>query len=253
VLAAAPLRLIRAGLGDSVCRTTAQADWLVSHLLLDRPYREIPFAMLKSDEQALLGQTRGLVEGDLAVMRHLVRTLVLSGFGMTICDGSYPASQGEHLLSHYVGMVQPQSLQPSFHGEQIAVCTVAMARIQDEILKSDRPPVLAPSTLQHEDVLAHFGPQIGEQCWAELQHKFLDTAATEAINARLAKSWDFIRERIASVSLGEPRVRQLLADAGAPLEPADLGWSPSLFGSALEHAREIRNRYTFLDVHCDRT
>src|SRR6185295_11866674 len=36
VLAAAPIRLIRAGLGDSICRPTAQADWLLAHLLLDR-------------------------------------------------------------------------------------------------------------------------------------------------------------------------------------------------------------------------
>src|SRR5690349_21269882 len=31
VLAAAPPRLIRAGLGDSACHSTAQADWLLSH------------------------------------------------------------------------------------------------------------------------------------------------------------------------------------------------------------------------------
>jgi glycerol-1-phosphate dehydrogenase [NAD(P)+] len=31
VLAAAPARMIRAGLGDSMCRSTAQADWLLSH------------------------------------------------------------------------------------------------------------------------------------------------------------------------------------------------------------------------------
>ncbi len=30
VLADAPARMIRAGLGDSICRTTAQADWLLS-------------------------------------------------------------------------------------------------------------------------------------------------------------------------------------------------------------------------------
>ncbi|HEX3064985.1 MAG TPA: iron-containing alcohol dehydrogenase, partial [Dongiaceae bacterium] len=37
VLAKAPLRMIRSGLGDSVCRTTAQADWLLAHLLLEKP------------------------------------------------------------------------------------------------------------------------------------------------------------------------------------------------------------------------
>ena len=38
-------------------------------------------------------------------MRALARTLVLSGIGMTICGGSYPASQGEHLISHYIDML----------------------------------------------------------------------------------------------------------------------------------------------------
>jgi glycerol-1-phosphate dehydrogenase [NAD(P)+] len=96
VRAAAPLRLIRAGLGDRICRPTAQADWLLSHLVLDRRYREAPFALLSGDEPALLAEPRALVSGDLAAMRSLVRTLVLSGFGMTLSGGSYPASQGEH-------------------------------------------------------------------------------------------------------------------------------------------------------------
>jgi glycerol-1-phosphate dehydrogenase [NAD(P)+] len=43
----------------------------------------------------------------------------------------------------------------------------------------------------------------------------------------------------------------VLAAAGAPLAPADLGWSEALFGDALAHAREIRNRYTFLDFAAD--
>jgi glycerol-1-phosphate dehydrogenase [NAD(P)+] len=251
VLAASPPRLIRAGLGDSACRATAQADWLLSHLLLDRPYREAPFAMLQRDEAALLAQTRGLVAGDLEVMRSLVRTLVLSGFGMTICDGSYPASQGEHLLSHYVEMMRPPGLALSFHGEQIAVCTVAMAAIQDELMSRALPPVLEPGRVRRSDVLAHFGTEIGESCWAEVEQKQLDRAATDAVNDRLARSWDSIRARIHAVTIGEHRHRELLVAAGAPSEPADLGWSPTLFSAALHHAREIRNRYTFLDVRGD--
>jgi glycerol-1-phosphate dehydrogenase [NAD(P)+] len=46
ILAAAPVRMIRSGLGDSLCRATAQADWLLSHLLFDLPYRTMPFRLL---------------------------------------------------------------------------------------------------------------------------------------------------------------------------------------------------------------
>jgi glycerol-1-phosphate dehydrogenase [NAD(P)+] len=250
VLAAAPLRLIRAGLGDSVCRSTAQADWLLGHLLLDRPYREAPFALLADDEAALVASSAALVAGDLEAMRRLVRTLVLSGFGMTICNGSYPASQGEHLISHYFDM-RPAGVPSAFHGEQVAVCSVAMARLQDRILALDAPPRVRPTAITRADVLAHFGPIQGDACWREFEGKILDRAATDALNERLHRDWTAIRERIARVTLGAARLEHVLAAAGAPLEPADLGWSPALFEAAFTHAREIRNRYTFLDLAAD--
>ena len=58
ILAAAPPRMIRSGLGDSLCRPTAQADWLLAHLLFDHPYRRMPFVLLEEDESALLARRR---------------------------------------------------------------------------------------------------------------------------------------------------------------------------------------------------
>jgi len=251
VIAAAPLRLIRAGLGDSVCRPTAQADWLLAHLVLGKPYREAPFAMLADDELALFSHARALVQGDLAVMRHLVRTLVLSGFGMTICGGSYPASEGEHLISHYIDMMRPPDVPVALHGEQIGVCALAMARMQDRILAREAPPVLHPTTVDHGDVIRHFGPERGEACWAELAPKRLDRRAADELNARIAAGWGAMRARLSAVTLGAGRMAQVLTAAGAPVTPGDLGWPQPLFDDALAHAREIRNRYTFLDFAAD--
>jgi glycerol-1-phosphate dehydrogenase [NAD(P)+] len=251
VMAAAPIRLIRAGLGDSVCRPTAQADWLLAHLLFGRPYREAPFAILADDEHALFSQSRALLQGDLAVMRHLVRTLVLSGFGMTICGGSYPASQGEHLLSHYIDMMRPPGVPVALHGEQIGVCALAMARLQDRILAREAPPVLRPTAVERDDVIRHFGRERGEACWNEVLPKRLDRAATDELNARLAAGWDAMRSRLRAVTLGGAGMTSVLAVAGAPIAPADLGWPPPLFDDAIAHAREIRNRYTFLDFAAD--
>jgi len=251
VLAAAPVRLIRAGLGDSVCRPTAQADWLLAHRLLDQPYRVAPFAMLAGDEAALLAQAGALVAGDVAAMRHLVRTLVLSGFGMTICGGSYPASQGEHLLSHYIDVMRTPEIPSALHGEQIGVCALAMARLQDAILARDTPPVLAPTRVTHDDVLRHFGAERGEACWLELAPKRLDRARADELNARLAAGWDALRGELAAVTLGSARMAAVLGAAGAPMTPAELAWPDALFADALVHAREIRNRYTFLDFAAD--
>ncbi len=251
VLAAAPLRLIRAGLGDSACRPTAQADWLLSHLLLDRPYREAPFALLARDEAALLASAGALVSGDLEAMRHLVRTLVVSGFGMTLCGGSYPASQGEHLISHYVDAMGPADLPEAFHGEQTGVAAVAMAELQDRVLAREAPPVLRPTAVGRDDLVRRYGPERGEACWRELSGKVLDRARAGELNARLAARWGEIRDRIRGVTLGAARLREVLEAAGAPCSPAELGWPESLLGEALAHARELRDRYTFLDLAAD--
>jgi len=251
VLAAAPLRLIRAGLGDSICRPTAQADWLLAHLLLDRPYREAPFALLARDEPALLADAHALVSGDLAAMRRLVRTLVLSGFGMTISGGSYPASQGEHLLSHYIEMMQPPGLPEALHGEQIGVCALATARLQDRLLARTTPPVIRATTIERDDVLRRFGDERGEACWLELEPKRIDAARAERLNARLAAGWGAMRDRIRGVTLGHARMAAVLTAAGAPTAPRELGWPDALLDDAIAHAREIRNRYTFLDFALD--
>jgi glycerol-1-phosphate dehydrogenase [NAD(P)+] len=250
VLAAAPPRLIRAGLGDSLCRGTAQADWLLAHLLLDKPYREAPFAMLAADEEVLVTQSRALLGGDLDTLRSLARTLVLSGFGMTLCGGSYPASQGEHLLAHYAEMMQFSSTE-SYHGEQIGVATLAMARLQHQLLAQERAPELRVPELSLAQVCDHFGAELGPRCWHESQAKAFSPAVVEELNHRLAQRWPQLRAQLHAVTRPPPQLERALLAAGAPVYASELGWGADRFAQALRHARAIRDRYTFLDLACD--
>jgi glycerol-1-phosphate dehydrogenase [NAD(P)+] len=250
VLAAAPARLIRAGLGDSLCRSTAQADWLLAHLLRGEPYREAPFTLLAADEPALLGESAALVRGDRAAIARLTRTLVLSGFGMAICGGSHPASQGEHLISHYADMLGSPAWPPSLHGEQVGVATLAMAALQEEILGGS-PPEIGPTRADESALVRHFGPALGPACWRELARKRLDADAAEGLTRRLAYDWEKIRGRLLSVTRPAEELRAALARAGAPFTPEALGWPGAFFRDAVLHAREIRGRWTFLDLAAD--
>ncbi len=250
VLAAAPARLIRAGVGDSLCRPTAQADWRLAHLVRGRPYREAPFALLAGDEAALLAEPEALLAGDLGAMRRLARTLVLSGLGMTICGSSEPASQGEHLVSHYAEMRAPADWPSRLHGEQVGVATLTMARLQARLLDGP-PPRLGPTAVTEADLVAHFGPDLGRACWRECLPKRLDPAAADALTARLDSEWDRIRSAIVPVTRPAAHLERTLRRLGAPARPEDLGWSPAFYRDAVLHAREIRNRYTFLDLAGD--
>lgn len=247
VLCEAPARLIRAGLGDSICRCTAQSDWLLASMLRDEPYREAPFALLAPDEPALLAEPDALLRGDREAMHRLARTLVLSGFGMTLCGSSRPASQGEHLISHYIDMMSPADRGEYLHGEQIAVSTLTVARLQQSMLDAPRPTV-APSTTTRADLIDHFGPETGAECWAEFAPKRLDNAAADALNERLCACWEPLREAIAGISRSPEALRAALAGAGAPMAASQIGCGDAFYREAVIHARELRDRYTFLDL-----
>lgn len=250
VLSAAPKRMIRSGLGDSLCRPTAQADWLLAHLLFDLPYRTMPFVLLEEDEAALFAGAADLLAGDAAAMEHLIHTLLLSGFGTAICGNSLPASQGEHLISHYADMLPVNGHPFSFHGEQIGVTTLTMARLQEQMLAGP-PPMLSPDCSSEDEFVAQFGAALGPSCWKEFAQKRLTEDKADRLNVRLADGWEGIRARIAAVTLPTTTLARVLERAGAPRRPEDLGWSRPFYGNAVRQARKIRNRYTFLDLAAD--
>jgi glycerol-1-phosphate dehydrogenase [NAD(P)+] len=250
VLSKSPSRMILSGLGDSICRPTAQADWLLSQLLFGGEYRRAPFDILAQDEEALMSAPEALLKGDAGAMSHLARTLVLSGFGMTICNGSYPASQGEHLISHYIDMLGSKGWPESFHGEQIGVTTLTMAEIQEKVL-SEKMPRVSPSRMTADSFVSHYGAELGSECMREFLKKRLDDAGAEKLNDRLGREWDGIREKVAGVTRPSGFLRGVLLRAGAPAEPEQIGWPRDFYGEAVRHAREIRDRYTFLDFAAD--
>jgi glycerol-1-phosphate dehydrogenase [NAD(P)+] len=249
VLSKAPRRMIAAGFGDSICRPTAQADWLLAHLLLDQPYRALPFDLLAEDEAAMLAAPEGLQSGDPEAMTRLARTLVMSGFGMTICGGSYPASQGEHLIAHFLEM-RGDPAAASFHGEQIAVTTLTMARIQGEVLRQEQPR-LTPAAATIGTFLSFYGPDVGAICWQSFARKMLTGERVAEVNQRLARDWPEIRQAIRAVHRSATVLESALRRAGAPTRPADLGLSDEVYTQAVLHAREIRDRSTFLDFAAD--
>jgi glycerol-1-phosphate dehydrogenase [NAD(P)+] len=250
VLAQAPARMIRAGLGDSLCRSTAQADWLLSHHLLGTAYRRAPFALLAPDESSLLDEPEALFTGDPEAMRALARTLVFSGLGMTICGGSYPASQGEHLISHYVDMFAPSGRGPFFHGEQVAVATLTMARLQEAVLAAG-PPRLQAGVVTRDTLQRLFGAAAGNSCWREFEPKCLSADAAARCSRRIADVWDDTVRALRAVMLPAARLAAVLARVGAPATPTEIGLSPGFYATAVRNARYLRNRYTFLDLAAD--
>jgi glycerol-1-phosphate dehydrogenase [NAD(P)+] len=239
ILAAAPDRMKQAGIGDSICRPTAQADWLLSHHLMGTSYDPLPFKLLQPFEADML---KGKNEA-------LIKTLLLSGVGMTLCGGSYPASQGEHLVAHYMDMRYPDIAHTTLHGEQIAVSTLFMSALQQGLLALREAPSWVAESLPDETYCTqHFGVEVGASVWKEWQAKRDAMGTQEEFNERLAKKWPMIREDIMPHILPLAAVDRSLRRNGAPRTAQELGWTPEQFTEAAHNAHLIRNRFTFIDL-----
>jgi glycerol-1-phosphate dehydrogenase [NAD(P)+] len=251
VLAKAPKRLIQAGFGDAICRSTAQTDWLLASRLLGQPYRTTPFAFITELENQLVADPAALLKGDRAALSCLIQILLLSGFGMTICGGSFPASQGEHLISHHIEMMPPTGWEPALHGEQIAVTTLVMAKLQERILTRDSPPQLSASKVSMGSLRSHFGEEVGLACWKDIQPKLSDSERAMRLNERLQAIWPRLKSEIIAIRRPAAQVEAALTQVEAPRRYAAIGLPRTAFKDAILHAREIRNRYTFLDLAAD--
>ncbi|MBY0407480.1 MAG: iron-containing alcohol dehydrogenase [Rickettsiales bacterium] len=245
VIASAPTRLNKSGLGDSLARSTAQTDWLLSHYLLGTPYDETPFTLLKETEPALLDSARGIALADPATLGLLMQTLLLSGFGMTIAGGSYPASQSEHMLAHTYEMLFPHA-PATLHGEQIGVTTLAAATRQHDMLT--RTPTLQSLNFPKFDMQALFTPPVVKSSEEAFHMKRERIEKAHLDNSTLTSRWPEIAHNLEKVMLPPARIMAILTEAQAPRHPETLGWSTTDYASANQHARFTRDRFTCLDI-----
>ena len=251
VIAKAPLKLSRSGLGDCLCRSSAQVDWLLSHRLFDTFYHPGPFELQADDEGPLLDGAAGLAAGDLDFYRRLCRVLTLCGLGVCITHTSHHGSMAEHMISHYLDMFAGDLHPGSLHGEQVGVASLTMSRLQQQILQADAAPLLRPTIIDEAAVLARYGPKVGPQCLQEWRAKALDAAQADALNAKLERDWPQLRAELLEVMLPLEKLVQTMRQGGLPMSGEDLGLPGEFYRQAVLHARETRNRFSMLDIAGD--
>ena len=251
VNAAAPTYLIAAGFGDCLCRSVAQVDCWLSSQLLGTKYTDVPFLIEIPDEMELMKRAAGLATGDIEAVGYLHRVLTMCGFGVSFTGTTNHGSMGEHQISHYIDCFAGDRHPGTLHGQQVGVASLTMARLQAQLLASDRPPVISPTRIDDADMQRRVGAAIAKVCRSELEQKAFDPAAADALNARLESIWPQLRAELMRFAVPVDVMRSALASAGGPTTAAELELDVDFYREAVRHAREIRRRYSALDLAAD--
>ena len=251
VSADAPVKLSAAGLADSLCRPTAQIDWWASHRLFGSFYSSLPYTLMAGDEEAMIKSAPALGKHDVAANGHLHRVMTLCGLGVCFTGVSHHGSMGEHQVSHWIDMFAGSAHPATTHGQQVGVASLAIARLQQELLALDKPPAIKPTHIVEAEFVDRYGEDIGRMCYAEAKKKSFDAAGAAAFNEKLRALWPELREQLRPMMLDPTVMKQAIAAAGGPTTATELGLPRKVWRDAMKYARDVRNRWSFLDLADD--
>jgi glycerol-1-phosphate dehydrogenase [NAD(P)+] len=146
---------------------------------------------------------------------------------------------------------------PLSHGFKVGVGSVAVAALYERLLERDLGALDTealgrawPSAEEVQETVraAHTTPGLDQAAVTETMAKQVDADALGRRLRLLAERWPALRDRLGGQLIPPRRLRELLAAAGCPTRPSELGLTASAFRATYARARMIRRRYTVLDL-----
>ncbi len=126
VIASAPRRLLASGCGDLVSKLTAVKDWELSHRVTGEYFGGYSASLALMSANTVLDHSKTIGGFGKESVRDLVEALISTGVAAGIAGSSRPCSGSEHLFSHYLDMLAPDS---GLHGEKCGIGTIMMAKL----------------------------------------------------------------------------------------------------------------------------
>ncbi len=126
IIASAPKRLLASGCGDLVSKLTAVKDWELAHRVTGEYYGSYSASLALMSADTVLEGSKRLGGFGRESVRDLVEALISTGVAAGIAGSSRPCSGSEHLFSHYLDILAPDS---GLHGEKCGIGTIMMAKL----------------------------------------------------------------------------------------------------------------------------
>ena len=251
VLCGAPLKLMRAGLGDMLAKYISICEWRIAHLLLDEYYCEDIARLVRDALKRCVDNAAGLMERDEESVMAVFDGLVLGGIAMNYAGVSRPASGGEHYISHVVDMRGAALHTPTeLHGLQCAIGTLVCARIYEKVKAFTPDREKALSYVASFDLEAHnamlrslLGSGAETMIAQEEKEGKYNKLAHPARLERIISHWDEIVAIIDEEVPSAQRIEGLLETIGAPKALSRIGTEDALLPDIFAASKDIRDKY----------
>jgi glycerol-1-phosphate dehydrogenase [NAD(P)+] len=257
ILAQAPMNMITAGLGDTLGKYTCLLDWKLANLINGEYYCEDVVEMVHVALQTVMEQSDKIEKRDPGAVKAVTEALVLTGMAMSFIGNSRPASGCEHHLSHYWEMkFLMDGKKPILHGTKVGVGMIVALKLYHMLAEEAIDFASAKAkTFDKEAWLAKI-----KACYAQAAPGIIQLEEKchkndiEERNRRLEvmeANWPKIQELIQTLLPQTEEMEKLLQSLDAPINPEQIGVTMELVENGIQIAKEVRDRYTLLQMLWD--
>lgn len=256
-LANAPRDMVAAGVGDLLGKVSCLTDWRLSKIVNGEWHCEFISDIVEAAIDKTVTARDGIAAKDSEATATLLEALLLSGVCMDFAGNSRPASGCEHHMSHFWEMRYLLENRPAvFHGAKVGIGTVIalkayeyVASLNPDFEKIKNMPRESFENWEKNVKKAFLGASdeiiaLEKKCGKNSKEKL------EARLASIEANWDKIKV-LAGSTRGSALVKDILLQLDAPTLPSDIGVDREMAREAIMYAKEIRDRYTVLQLLFD--
>ncbi len=258
IICGAPAIMNAWGYADLLAKVTAGADWIVADALGVEPIDPAAWEIVQSRLLTMVADAPGIRAARPEAIAQLTEGLMLGGFAMQATKTSRSASGAEHQFSHLWDMQHHthNGHAPS-HGFKVGIGTLAVTALYERLLAQplDKLDVerCCAAWPNRESWLQQANAQFAEGELRAVAVKEISAKADgpEVVRQQLTQlrlTWPGLKARLQKQLISFAELRKMLQDAGAPVEPEEVGISRARLRDSFRQAFFIRRRFTVLDL-----
>lgn len=259
ILAEAPMNMIAAGVADVLGKYTCLCDWHLSHIVNGEYFCPVIEQMVRHSLKKMMGQVKNLKKREPETIQTVMEALVLTGIAMSFVGNSRPASGCEHHMSHYWEMKFLFEGRPAvLHGTKVGVGTVTAVRLYQKFMnqeidygEAERKADAFSFDTWAENMKRTFGKAADSVISNERREKKNDPESVKKRLKVIEEKMGEIKETIRDLVPPEGRIKGILKELDAPVNPLELGIDCGMVVDSIEVAKEVRDRYTLLQLLWD--
>lgn len=258
ILKGAPYRMIAAGLGDLLGKFTCLCDWKLAKIITGEHYCKNIVELVENCVKNVLSDADQAKKRDPEILGKIMEGLVLAGAAMSLYGNSRPASGCEHHMSHYWEMMFEQAgKRPVPHGTQVGVGTVLILKLVEQLLKTavdfDAARTAAKTydpSVWESAIRQAYGPAADGVIAMEAKAQKNEASARLKRIDAMEEHWEEIKALLKELPSSE-NIESILRSLGSPCLPSEIGVDDELLKNTFLYCKEVRARYTILQMVWD--